>query len=95
MAIDEQTLERLAQLARLDLPLEARAALRRELEGILALVDALRAIDVTGVPPLAHPHEAAAGLREDRAVETPHGDDLLALSPHAQGGYYTVPRVVE
>jgi aspartyl-tRNA(Asn)/glutamyl-tRNA(Gln) amidotransferase subunit C len=95
MAFDDQTLAQLAQLARLELPADGRAALARELAGILDLVDALKAINVDGVTPLAHPHDAAANLRPDRAESTGHADALLALSPDAQGGYYTVPRVVE
>lgn len=95
MAFDDQTLAQLAQLARLDLPADGHAALARELAGILELIDALKAIPVDGVTPLAHPHDAAANLRADRAEATDHADALLALSSHAQGGYYTVPRVVE
>ncbi len=95
MAFDDRTLTQLAQLARLALPADGRAALARELTRILDLVDALKAIDVDGVAPLAHPHDAATRLRADRVESGGHADELLALSADAQGGYYTVPRVVE
>ena len=45
--------------------------------------------------PLAHPHDQVLGLRDDVADQPDRSEELLALAPAAQGGYYLVPKVIE
>jgi aspartyl-tRNA(Asn)/glutamyl-tRNA(Gln) amidotransferase subunit C len=46
--------EHVARLARLELRPEDKERMRRELDGILAYIDKLRALDVDGVEPTSH-----------------------------------------
>jgi aspartyl-tRNA(Asn)/glutamyl-tRNA(Gln) amidotransferase subunit C len=95
MSLKPGTLDHLGRLARLALDDATRDALTRDLERTLGLLDALAAIDVTGVEPLAHPFDAPLSLREDRVTAADQADALLALAPESQGGYYVVPQVIE
>lgn len=95
MALDPASLDRLCELARLRLTGEERAALADDLGRVLALFAALRAAPVDGLAPLAHPHELALALRDDRVTERDRADELLAQAPAAQGGFYLVPKVLE
>ena len=95
MAIETAQLHRLAHLARLDLPADEEQRLARDLEGLLVLVEQLQSADVAGVRPMAHPHEVAATLREDRVTETDRSDALERIAPQMEGGLYLVPKVIE
>ena len=46
-------LDRLAELARIELTAEHAAAFRADLERVLALVDRLQAVDTSGVEPMS------------------------------------------
>ena len=86
---------RIAGLARLELtPAEAEVMLG-ELNAILAMVDALGAVDTAGIEPMAHPQEAAQPLREDRATEPDRREDYQAVAPAVEDGLYLVPQVIE
>ena len=95
MAIDPAGLDRLCELARLDLDEADRAALGPDVHRVLELFEALRGAPVDGLEPLAHPLELAAPLREDRVTEGDRSAELMALAPQAQGGYFLVPKVLE
>lgn len=95
MSFDPALLDHLGRLARIDLSADERERIGAELERMLGLIDALRAIPVEGLVPLAHPHDAALALRADHATEPDRHAELLALAPETHGGYYLVPRVIE
>ncbi|HET9483565.1 MAG TPA: Asp-tRNA(Asn)/Glu-tRNA(Gln) amidotransferase subunit GatC [Xanthomonadales bacterium] len=95
MALDPASLDRLCELARLRLTGEERDALAEDLGRVLELFAALRAAPVDALAPLAHPHELALMLRDDRVTERDRADELLGLAPAAQGGFYLVPKVLE
>ena len=85
----------LAGLARLALAGNASVEVAADLQSIIAMIDAMRAIDTDGVQPLSHPLDAAARLRSDVVTESP---DPQHFQRHAQATadqYYLVPRVVE
>lgn len=95
MSIDSATVRRIARLARLaigDSELHSAAA---ELGRVLDLADRLAAVEISGIEPMAHPHEQALVWRADVVTEGDRADALLALAPEARGGYYLVPKVIE
>jgi aspartyl-tRNA(Asn)/glutamyl-tRNA(Gln) amidotransferase subunit C len=96
MSIDENTVRKVARLARLALP-EARVApMVGELNGILAWIEQLNKVDVDGVEPMTSAVEGAAlPMRDD--VVTDGGDParVLANAPKSADGFFIVPKVVE
>jgi aspartyl-tRNA(Asn)/glutamyl-tRNA(Gln) amidotransferase subunit C len=96
MAIDENTVRRVAHLARLALPEERVAPMAEDLNGILAWIEQLNEVDVEGVQPMASAVEGLAlPLRQD--VVTDGGDParVLANAPKREDGFFVVPKVVE
>jgi len=69
--------------------------MRDQLNGILAMVDAMRAVDTTGVEPMAHPQEATQRLREDRVTENDEREIFQSVAPAVEDGLYLVPKVIE
>jgi len=73
-----------------------------ELNGMLALIDQLQAVDTRGVEPLAHPLSAHENiilrLRDDGVTEQGDADTrtaLMANAPAARDGLFLVPKVIE
>ena len=93
LSLDE--IRRLADLARLELTEAGAAALQQELNGILALVDQMAAIDTEGVEPMSHPQAAMQRLREDRVSESDERAEFQAIAPQVEDGLYLVPKVIE
>ena len=86
---------RIAELARLELSPADSAAMQQQLNGILAMIDRMQAVDTQGVEPMSHPQEAAQRLREDAAAERDARERFQSVAPQVEDGLYLVPRVIE
>lgn len=95
MAIDQETVLRVAHLARLQLAEQDIDRLAGSLNDILHLVDQLREADLADVLPLAHPLEVDQPLRDDRVTEPDERARALPLAPATEADLYLVPRVIE
>ncbi len=95
MTISLEDVHRLAHLARIDISATEADAVRAKLDAIFALIDALQAVDTTGVVPMAHAQEVTAPLREDRVTEGDLRERYQAVAPAVEDGLYLVPRVLE
>jgi aspartyl-tRNA(Asn)/glutamyl-tRNA(Gln) amidotransferase subunit C len=85
----------LCRLSQLELTSTAEAALARDLEHIVAMIDAMQAVDTEGVVPLAHPLEGSQRLRDDVVTESVDRSQFQKGAPATEDGLYVVPRVVE
>ena len=85
----------IADLARIDVPATELGRLQGELNGILAMVDTMRAVDTAGVEPMAHPQAVSQRLREDAVTETDQHVPFQSVAPQTEDGLYLVPRVIE
>ncbi len=86
---------RIARLARIELAVDQAEALRNDLNGILAMVDQMSAVDTAGVEPMSHPQAGGQRLREDRVCETDRRAEFQAVAPQVEDGLYLVPKVIE
>lgn len=87
--------EKIAVLSRLAIDDSQATAYAASLTKILSLMQALQAIDTTGVEPLKSPFDHAQPLRDDVVSEPNRRDDYQAVAPAIQDGLYLVPRVIE
>ena len=85
----------IADLARIEVSGEDAAALQRELNSILAMIDQMLAVDTAGIEPMAHPQETSQRLREDAVRERDEHAAYQAVAPRVEDGLYLVPRVIE
>lgn len=99
MALTQDDVSRIAQLARLELGAAEQAAMLEQLNGFFDIVERMRAVDTRGVEPLYTPlaavQAAALRLREDRVTEGDERAINQASAPALQDGLYLVPRVIE
>jgi aspartyl-tRNA(Asn)/glutamyl-tRNA(Gln) amidotransferase subunit C len=86
---------KIAELARLELSPAECAALQQQLNGILAMVDRMQAVDTKAVEPMSHPQEAMQRLRDDIVSESDAREKHQAVAPATEDGLYLVPKVIE
>jgi aspartyl-tRNA(Asn)/glutamyl-tRNA(Gln) amidotransferase subunit C len=86
---------RIAELARLELAPDEAVAMQQQLNDILAMVDAMNAVDTSGIEPMSHPQEAMQRLRDDEATEPDQRALFQSIAPAVEDGLYLVPRVIE
>lgn len=96
VALTPEQVRRVATLARLSLTPDEEARAAIELSAILAHVDALQALDVTGVPPTTHAGGGAGtSLRPDVVIPSLGAEQALAQAPAKSDGHFLVPRILE
>lgn len=95
MSVDTATVAKIASLARIKLSEAEVAAMVPELNGILAWVEQLGEVDVSGVEPMTAVIPNALRLRDDVVTDGGVREAVLANAPARQGGFFGVPKVIE
>jgi aspartyl-tRNA(Asn)/glutamyl-tRNA(Gln) amidotransferase subunit C len=100
MALSRDEVRWVAHLARLELNDTELETMTRQLAAIVAYVDQLRAIDTTGVEPLAHALDVHNVFRDDEPGACLTPKEALANAPDrrtdARGHlFYAVPAVLD
>jgi aspartyl-tRNA(Asn)/glutamyl-tRNA(Gln) amidotransferase subunit C len=80
-----------ARLARLELTDDEVERFREQLSEILEAVSKVSELDLSDVPPTAHPLEIANAWAEDEPHECLPLDDVFANAPDRDGDYFRVP----
>jgi len=99
MSLTSSDISRIAILARLELQPSESERMLSQLNDFFDVVQQMRAVDTTGIVPLAHPFETighiALRLREDVVTEP---DDRAAnqrSAPSVDSGLFLVPKVID
>ena len=100
MSVDTATVAKIAALARIKVSEGELEAMVPELNGILAWVEQLAEVDVTGVEPMTAVIPNTLRLRDDIVNADPltgggKRDEILANAPAAEHGFFGVPKVIE
>lgn len=95
MSVDQATVRRVAHLARIAVREDELGHLQNELNAILEFVEQLADLDVTGVEPLTGVVPVELPMRADEVTDGACAEKVLANAPDAEGGFFTVPKVVE
>jgi aspartyl-tRNA(Asn)/glutamyl-tRNA(Gln) amidotransferase subunit C len=80
-----------ARLARLELTEEEVAKFQEQLSDILEAVSKVRELDLSDVPPTAHPLEIANAWAEDEPHESLTLDEVFANAPDREDDHFEVP----
>lgn len=95
MAIDANTVRKVANLANIRVPDERLEPMAEELSGILTWIEQLNEVDTSGVEPMTSAVALALPMREDAVTDGGDPTLVLANAPAAKGGFFVVPKVVE
>jgi len=95
MSVDSKTVRRIARLARIAVNDGEVALMEKELNALLAWVEQLAEVDVSGVPPMTSVVEQRLKMRSDTITEGGRAADVLKNAPLSDEGFFLVPKVVE
>ena len=99
MSLTPDDIARIANLARLELQPDESERMLTQINGFFNIVEAMRAVDTSGVEPLAHPvaviQDIALRLREDVVSEPNQREANQRRAPAVERGLFLVPKVIE
>ncbi len=95
MALDTDTVRRIARLARIHIPEDDLEPLAGELSNIIGWVEQLAEVDTDGVVPMTSVVDTTLAQRDDVVSDGGYPDQVLANAPDTVDGFFTVPKVVE
>jgi aspartyl-tRNA(Asn)/glutamyl-tRNA(Gln) amidotransferase subunit C len=105
MSVSEQDVDRVAELANLELTAGEKAQMLRDLNSVLGYFAQLNELDTSSVPPMAQVAEQLAArsesgasaqrLRPDDVVPSLSREEVMACAPDTDGIFFKVPKVIE
>jgi aspartyl-tRNA(Asn)/glutamyl-tRNA(Gln) amidotransferase subunit C len=105
MSVSELDVDRVAELANLDLTSAEKARMLRDLNSVLGYFAQLNELDTSSVPPMAQVAdqvtEGGAGetvalhLRPDEIAPSLRREQVMACAPDTDGVLFRVPKVIE
>lgn len=94
MSVTLAEVEKIAQLAHLDLSEDEKKKFPEQLNQILQYMDKLNELDTTGVEPMSHPQELSNVFRKDEVQPSLPVEEALKNAPARSGNYFKVPKVI-
>ena len=94
MKVDDELINNLAKLARLEFNKEDKEEIKQDLEKMISFIDKLNELDTTGVEPLLHMSTSVNVLREDDVNGSISTEDALKNAPHHDEHFFKVPKVI-
>lgn len=95
MSVDKDIVNKIARLSRIAISEQEAEKMVGELNGILAWVEQLGEVDVTGVEPMTAVIPNTLRLRDDVVTDGNIRDKVLANAPAKEGVFFGVPKVIE
>ena len=95
MSLAEQDIDKLCELARLEIDADEIGDVAKKLSDIVDMVSQLSAVPTDGVEPMAHPLDRPQRLRDDVVTETDRRELYQRNAPAVERGLYLVPKVIE
>ena len=99
MSLTSTDIARIAKLAHLAPDAQQSERMRVQLNQFFAIVEQMRAVDTTGIEPLAHPvvslHDLHLRLRPDEVSEPDQREANQRSAPAVERGLFLVPKVIE
>ena len=95
MQVDENTVRRIARLARISITDQEAKSLESELTGILTWVEQLGEVDTNDVEPMTRVVAQKLNMRDDKVTDGGIADDVVKNAPVVDDHYFVVPKVVE
>lgn len=95
MAVDSDTVRRIAHLARIRLDASEVEPLKGELNHILGWIEQLSEVDCEGIEPMLTVMPVTLRWRADAVTDGGQAEKVLANAPAPFHGFFGVPKVID
>lgn len=95
MSLAKEDIDKLCELARLEITANEMNDVAGKLSDIVAMVGQLGEANTDGVEPMAHPLDRPQRLRDDVVTETDQRELYQRNAPAVERGLYLVPKVID
>jgi aspartyl-tRNA(Asn)/glutamyl-tRNA(Gln) amidotransferase subunit C len=95
MEVNDELINQLAHLARLEFDTESKEEIKKDLTRMLAFVEKLNEVDTDNVEPLIYMNDETNVLREDVSQITITQKEALLNAPKKDSDYFKVPKVID
>ena len=90
--IDNETIEYVGILAKLELNEEEKAEARKDMEKMLDYIDKMGELDTNNVKAMTHVFPNENVFREDVVINGNDRDNILSNAPEERDGMFAVPK---
>lgn len=94
-AINQETIDKIAHLARLEFEHEAKAEIAKDMNRMLEFVDKLNELNTDAVEPLIYISKEVNVMRADEVKHDISQKEALKNAPKKDSDYFKVPKVVD
>ena len=95
MEVNDQLVDKLANLSRLQFDATEKAAIKADLQSMIQFIDKLNELDTTGVEPLLHMSDNVNVLRADEVQGSISREKALSNAPVHDEQFFKVPKVIQ
>ena len=94
MKITDETVEHIANLARLEFEGDEKIRIKEDLDNIITFMEKLQEVDTDNVTPLVFMTNEKNRLRDDVAEVTVSHEEALKNAPKKDSDYFRIPKVL-
>lgn len=94
MHLEEEVIDHIAHLARLEFSGEDKERIRQDLTNIISFMDKLQGLNTDNVEPLVFMSEEVNRLREDVSETSITHEEALLNAPKKDSDYFRIPKVL-
>lgn len=95
MSIKKDTIQYVADLARISLTPKQQELFATQLNDILSYVDKLNKLNTDNIEPMSHAVSMGNVLREDKVKNSLNSSEVLSNAPDKKDTSFKVPKVIE
>ncbi len=95
MEVNDQLVDKLAHLSRLQFTEPEKAGIKNDLQRMIGFVEKLNELDLAGVEPLLHMSPEVNVLRDDVVRGSVSREDALRNAPLHDEQFFKVPKVIK
>ena len=95
MGIDEKTIKKIAQLARIKIGDDDINELQNDLTRIVGFVDKMSEVNIEKVEEFRFGETSLSEMRVDEVVEESNSEQILSNTKNKKEDFFVVPKIVE
>ena len=95
MEVNDELIDKLANLAKLEFDVNEKKEIAQDLNGILAFVEKINEVNLDGIEPLIYVSDEINIMRTDEVKHEITQQEALSNAPKKDSDYFKAPKVLD